>query len=89
MAGIKRKTGGARSSKLVLDVPIELRAILRRHREIPWARVAEEALWRYARKVQLADRLASRSRLTPESAETLGRTVKAGLRRRYLKNTSR
>ncbi len=86
---MRRKSSESLSSKLVLDVPVELRAILQRHREIPWARVAEEALWRYARKVQLADRLASRSRLTPDAASAIGRAVKAGLRRRYVKNASR
>ena len=85
---MKRKRDKPRSSKLVLDVPVELKAILERHRDIPWSRVAEKALWQYARKVQLADRLASRSKLTPETAASIGRAVKASLRRRYMKNAS-
>ncbi len=85
---MKRKRDKPRSSKLVLDVPVELKAILERHRDIPWSRVAEEALWRYARKVQLADRLASRSKLTPKMAASIGRAVKESLRRRYMKNAS-
>jgi hypothetical protein len=72
-------------SKLMLDVPVELKAILERHPEIHWKRVAEKALWSYARKVQLADQLASRSALTEAATETIGREVKAGLRRRYSK----
>ncbi len=80
---------GADASKLVLEVPVELSAILKRHREIPWTRVAEQALWQYARKVQLTDRLASRSALTVEAAKTIGREVKAGLRRRYVKRSTR
>lgn len=68
-------------SKLTLDVPAELKAILERHPGINWGRVAEKALWSYARKVQLADQLACRSALT----EAIGQEVKAGLRRRYSK----
>jgi hypothetical protein len=72
-------------SRLTLDVPAELRAILKRYPEIRWERVAENALWSYARKVKLADQIASRSALTEAAAETIGREVKAGIRRRYLK----
>ena len=79
--------GGIRS-KVVIDVSSELNTILKRHREIPWARVAEQALWQYARKVALADRLAARSALTETAAKDLARSVKAGLRRRYAKASS-
>lgn len=80
----RKPTSGARS-KVVIDVPAELDTILKRHREIPWARVAEQALWQYARQVALADRLASRSALTETTAKGLAQSVKAGLRRRYAK----
>ena len=72
-------------SKLTLNVPAELKAILKRHPEIQWERVAEKALWSYARKVQLADQIAFRSELTEVEAEVIGREVKTGLRRRYSK----
>lgn len=78
----RKPTNGARS-KLVLDVPAELDTILKRHREVSWVRVAEKALWSYARKLELADRLVSRSAVTAGDAEALGREVKKGLRRRY------
>lgn len=82
---MKRKSNGGARSKVVIDVPVELDMILKRHREIPWARVAEQALWQYARQVALADRLVSRSALTEPVAKDLARSVKAGLRRRYAK----
>jgi hypothetical protein len=72
-------------SKLTLAVPSELKAIMERHPAIPWNRVAARALWSQAQKVQLADRLASRSALTEDAAVRIGRQVKAGLRRRYTK----
>lgn len=76
-------------SKLTIDVPAELKAILERHPEIHWERVAEKALWSYARKVHLADQLASRSALSETAAGAIGRKVKAGLRRRYSNAASR
>jgi hypothetical protein len=72
-------------SKLTQDVPAELKAILERHPRINWGRVAEKAPWSYARKVQLADQIASRSALSDAATEAIGRQVKAGLRRRYSK----
>ena len=80
----RNPVSGART-KVIIDVPVELDTILKRHREIPWARVAEQALWQYARQVALADRIASRSALTETVAKDLARSVKAGLRRRYAK----
>lgn len=68
-----------------MDVPIELKAILKRHPEIDWEHVAEKALWSYALKVQVADQIASQSSLTETRAEVIGREVKTGLRRRYSK----
>lgn len=82
---MRRKSIGGSRAKVVIDVPVELDAILKRHGEIPWARVAEQALWQYARQVALADRIASRSALTETAAKDLARSVKAGLRRRYAK----
>jgi hypothetical protein len=80
---MRRKPANGARSKLVLDVPAELDTILKRHREVSWVRVAEKALWSYARKLELADRLVSRSAVTAGDAEALGREVKKGLRRRY------
>jgi len=72
-------------SKLTIDVPVELKAILEAHPGFYWERVAEGGLWSYARKVQLADQLASRSTLTEAAGEAIGREVKRGLRRCYSK----
>ena len=72
-------------SRLKLDVPVDLKAILDRHPEIDWESVAEKAVWSMARKVQLADRIAGRSSLTESAAEAIGRDVKTALRRRYSK----
>lgn len=82
---MSRKPSSGARSKVVIDVPGELDTILKRHRDIPWARVAEQALWQYARQVALADRLASQSAPTETAAKDLARSVKIGLRRRYAK----
>ena len=74
--------------KLTLDVPTELRPILERHPEIRWEHIAEGALRDYARKMHLADQIASRSALTEDAAEAIGREIKASLRKHYPKGGS-
>jgi len=41
---MNRKPSSGERSKVVIDVPAELDTFLKRHREIPWTRVAEQAL---------------------------------------------
>ena len=72
-------------SKLTMDVPVYLKAILDRHPEIYWEGIAKKAVWTLARKVQLADQIANRSSLTETAAKLIGREVKTALRRRYAK----
>ena len=69
--------------KLTLDVPMELRAVMDRYPIIPWERVAADALWNYARKVQFADQIALRSRLSETAAAEVEREVKARPRRHH------
>ena len=71
--------------KLSVDLPTELRAIVERYPGMDWTGVAEKALWSYALKLQLADRIAVRSRFTEASARRIGREIKTRLRRRYAK----
>ncbi len=50
---MSRKPSSGARSKVVIDVPAELDTILKRHRDIPWARVADKrcgsmhARWRW------------------------------------------
>lgn len=74
-------------SKLMLEVPQELKTILERYPDIGWESVAANALWNLARKVQIVEGIASRSALTETAAVAIGREVKAGVRRRYAKAT--
>lgn len=73
-------------SKLTIDVPVELKELLDRYPEVQWGHVAEKALWDFARKVRLADQIAARSKLSETAAESIGRAIKVGLRRRYVKS---
>lgn len=73
-------------SKLTIDIPSERKEMLERYPEVQWGHAAEKALWDFARKVRLADQIAARSKLSENAAASIGRAIKAGLRRRYAKS---
>ena len=76
-------------ANVTLAVPEELRKIMRSHPEIKWSEVARQAMWEYAKKLELMDEVAKKSKLTEKDALELGRTINAGLAARYGKRTGR
>jgi hypothetical protein len=64
-------------------VPEELHEIMRRHPEIKWSEIARKAMWKYAQKLELMERITSESRLSEKDVLELDKKVKAGLRRKY------
>lgn len=72
---------------MTLAVPKELHKIVKRHPEIKWSEVARQAMWEYARKLQLLDQLASKSRLTEAEVLVADRVVKKKLMEKYERAT--
>ncbi len=68
---------------VTLAVPEELRKMMKSHPEIKWSEVARQAMWEYARKLELLDDITKKSRLTEKGALEIDRTIKKGLARRY------
>ena len=68
---------------VTLAVPEELHKIMKKHPEIKWSEVARQAMWEYARKLELLDQIASKSKLTEKEATELGKTIKKGIAERY------
>jgi predicted translin family RNA/ssDNA-binding protein len=70
-------------TNVTLAVPEELHRIMKNHPEIKWSEVARQAMWEYAKKLELLDSIATRSRLTEEQALKMGKVIKKDLSRRY------
>jgi len=64
-------------------VPEELHVIMRLHPEIKWSEIARKAMWEYARKLELMEKLTAESGLSEKDVLELDRKVKAGLNMRY------
>ena len=70
---------------VTLAVPEELHNIMKRHPEIKWSEVARQAMWEYARKLELLDEITSRSSLSEQEALKIGEMVKKDVSKRYSK----
>jgi len=64
-------------------VPEELHEIMSRHPEIKWSEIARKAIWEYARRLELMERLASESGLSEKDILELDKKVKAGIAKKY------
>ncbi|MBI5636119.1 hypothetical protein HY993_04120 [Candidatus Micrarchaeota archaeon] len=61
---------------MTLAVPAELDDIMKKHKEMKWSEVARQALWDEARKLELMDKILSKSKLTEKDAEEIGHKIK-------------
>jgi hypothetical protein len=64
-------------------VPEELHEIMRRHPEIKWSEIARKAMWEYARKLELMERITSGSRLSEKDVLELDKKVKVEVSNKY------
>ncbi len=70
-------------TNMTLAVPEDLHAIMRRHKHIKWSEVARGALWNEARKLEIMDKILSKSTLTEKDALELSREINEGVAKRH------
>ena len=68
---------------VTLAVPEELHRVMKSHPEIKWSEVARQAMWEYARKLEVLDMVATKSKLTEKEALEIGKAIKDSLSERY------
>ena len=69
--------------QMTFAVPSEVRQALRQFRHVNWDGVVTHLLWEYTKRLQLADRLAQPSRLTPVDVIRFDTRIKKALVRHY------
>lgn len=70
-------------TNMTLAVPEDLHAIMKKYDTIKWSEIARKALWDQARKLELMDKLLSKSKMTEEDALEIGRKINRGIARRH------
>ena len=68
---------------MTTSVPDDLYEIMKKHREIKWSEIARRAMWEYAKKLELLDRLLENSELTDEDVSELAKKIKKGIAERH------
>jgi hypothetical protein len=68
---------------MTLSVPDDLYSVIKHHTEIKWSVVARNAMWEYARKIQLVDSILEKSKLTDKDAAQIGKLIKKSIREQH------
>ncbi|MCK4613201.1 MAG: hypothetical protein KAU14_00235 [Thermoplasmata archaeon] len=68
---------------MTLAVPEDLYALIKKNNQIKWSEIARRAMWDYAKKLELLDKLTADSELTEEDVMELDRVIKRALARHY------
>ena len=61
---------------ITLTIPENLKAKLQNHKEVNWSAIARIALEEYLKKIEIIEKIASKSKLTEKDAEEIGRKIK-------------
>ena len=73
---------------MTLSVPDDLYAVIKHHNEVKWSVIARNAMWEYARKVQILDSILAKSELTEMDADEIASIVKKSIRKHHDVNLS-
>jgi hypothetical protein len=70
-------------TNMTLAIPEELHKIIKKHKEIKWTEVARQAMWEKARKLELMDKILSKSELTEKDAIEIGKKIKHEIAKKH------
>ncbi len=70
-------------TNMTLSLPEDLHKIMQRHKETKWSEVARQALWNHAKKLELMDKILSKSKLTEQDALEIGKKINKGIARKH------
>jgi hypothetical protein len=68
---------------MTLSIPEEIHSVIKKHNEIRWSEIARRAITQEAMKLNLMDRIASKSKLTMKDVKEIDEKIKEGIFKRY------
>jgi len=68
---------------MTLAVPEELHEMMKKHNEIKWSEIARQALWNHAKKLELMNKILSKSNLSEKDAEEIGNKIKQEIAKKH------
>lgn len=70
-------------TNMTLAVPEDLYEIMKKHSEVKWSEVARKAIWDHAKKLELMDKITSKSKLTQKDVYEISKKIKQGIAKRH------
>lgn len=70
-------------ANITLAIPDSLHARLKKHNEIRWSQVIRQILQRNLDQMELADKIAGKSKLTQKDVDEISRKIKRGIAKRH------
>ena len=68
---------------MTLSIPEEIHSVIKKHNEIKWSEIARRAITQEAMKLNLMDKIASKSKLTIKDIKEIDEKIKEGVFKRY------
>ena len=68
---------------MTLSIPEEIHSVIKKHNEIKWSEIARRAITQEAMKLNLMDKIASKSKLTMKDIKEIDEKIKEGVFKRY------
>jgi len=70
-------------TNMTLAIPEDLHSIMKKHSDVKWSEVARQAIWEKAKKIELMDKLTSKSKFTEEDALRIGKEINRNIAKRH------
>jgi len=70
-------------TNMTLAIPEDLKKLMEKHKEVKWTEVARQAMWEHAKKLEIMEKIVSKSKLTEKEAIEIGRKIKKGVAKRH------
>jgi len=70
-------------TNMTLAIPEDLHKLMRKHKNIRWSEVARQAIQDQARKLELMNKILSKSELTDKDALEIGKKINEGIAKRH------
>lgn len=70
-------------ANMTLSIPEDIHGIVKKHSEIRWSEIARRAIVSEAEKLELIDKITSKSKLTMKDVMEINQKIKKGLLEKY------
>ena len=72
-------------TNVTFAVPEELHKVMKNHPEIKWSEIARHAMKEYATRLEILDKITSKSRFSEKDVSTIDEMIKTDLAKKYEK----